>query len=426
MDAAPPRPCATDCKYKVGAWGACSRSCGTGAKSRLLTVIRRPSGRGRQCPGASSGLLHRACATKPCPAPASKKLSHTQAPAPAPVSTAPVTASAKVAEVALKEAASAAPTGTGAALGVLLRIRGAVRIDGLPLGAEVLSCGAPPLPSVNPQVGHAAGARAVPSVQCSGMNGIAAMRARGAIIAALVVASGAGSCGDTVAGPGRGGVLGASPEGGGDPWKWQAVNMEVRLCFDAKSGREALVDARNAAALLRMDSFDRFVSAAMRRKGLALASNSELHITWASVAAGKGKPSALPARTRAASVSSALQGPGRAKVVAPTESEASSMWKAFKDSRLSLWAALGFVAVLPFSFVVCMQVCTPTSDDADATPKDDRFYAENRRGVMLQSIDRATGSSAQVQTQAQAQAAFSAEQEAIWGSRAMYGVNNNH
>ena len=201
--------------------------------------------------------------------------------APVLVSAAPVTASAKIAEVALKEVASTAPAGTGATLGVLLRIQGEVRIDGLPLSAEVLSCGAPPLPSLTPKDKDVEGAQAAPPVQCSGMNGIAAMRARGAIIAALIVASGAGSCGDRVAGPGRGGVLGVSPVGAGYPWKWRAVDIEVRLCFNAKSGRrEALVDARNAAALLRMDSFDRFVSAAMRRKGLALASNGKLHVTW--------------------------------------------------------------------------------------------------------------------------------------------------
>ena len=419
MDTMPPQQCATDCKYTLGAWGTCSRSCGTGVKTRLLAVIIHPSGRGRQCPGATSGLLQRVCATSPCPAPAPKQHLSTHTRAPALVSAAPVTASAKIAEVTLKEVASTAPAGTGATLGVLLRIQGAVQIDGLPLSAEVLSCGAPPLPSLTPQDKHVEGAQAAPPVQCSGMNGIAAMRARGAIIAALIVASGAGSCGDRVAGPGRGGVLGVSPVGAGHPWKWRAVDIEVRLCFNAKSGsKEALVDARNAAALLRMDSFDRFVSAAMRRKGLALASNGKLHVTWASVAAENGKSSTLPSRLHADSTGDALHDSGQAKVAAPQESEASSMWSAFKDSRLSIWATLGFVAVLPFSFVVCMQVCTLSTDITEVTPGSAKFDAEDNRGVMLHSVNRAGA------RRSGTQAVSSAEQEAIWGSRAMYGVEN--
>ena len=86
-----------------------------------------------------------------------------------------------------------------------------------------------------------------------------------------------------------------------------------------------------------------------------------------------------------------------------------NLFIAFTHSKDALWAALGFVAVLPFSFVMCMQMCSDSSVDVEGSTAADNADAS---GVVLTSRElRADGQWNGERS----------EQEAIWGSRALYG-----
>ena len=158
------------------------------------------------------------------------------------------------------------------------------------------------------------------------------------------------------------------------------VRIQARLCFGGvrhdgtrDSGNSdrpvtprasALVAARNAAALLQLDSFRHFLTAAMRRHGLGLPSDNSIRVDGAQ--AMQAEHGARPGRHQtqqhedlaiAVDTSAANEDQPRTR----------NLFIAFTHSKDALWAALGFVAVLPFSFAMCMQMCSDSSVDVEGS-----------------------------------------------------------
>lgn len=58
------KPCGVDCGItEWGRWEGCSKTCGSGVKTRLRTIFRQPSGGGLPCPSIQAS---KSCATIPC------------------------------------------------------------------------------------------------------------------------------------------------------------------------------------------------------------------------------------------------------------------------------------------------------------------------------------------------------------------------
>ena len=59
------QPCPVDCSVASwGGWGGCSKACGTGSQNRSRKVTRKTNYGGKKCPALKQS---RACNTKPCP-----------------------------------------------------------------------------------------------------------------------------------------------------------------------------------------------------------------------------------------------------------------------------------------------------------------------------------------------------------------------
>ena len=442
--------CPVDCAYSLGAWGACDRTCGGGTQRRVATVERRAANGGRRCPGAGGGPLLRVCNPAPCPA----------SPTPAPMPKQLASPVLRVSTVALPPTPQAAAE--PARIIARLHIQGALSVNGMGMNSASLACGAPRAHGA-PKTSSAAAADATldAQLQCSsGLTKSLAARARRMIAHALALAAGADN------GTGRSGsqaaaeVLEAHPTGGQltadrDAWEWGGVLLAVRLAFggDGTVGA-ANVAAHNAAALLKLSSFRAFVAASLAKQGVHLGTKGRLTLgvtafAPARAAAAHPLPRAAVARAgrppqhQRADPASAEQRRSRAvaaataaatTAAAAAEGSERQQWQRLMSSPSAIWVFMGFMLALPGAYYACSYLFPPleaSRASGGGGGGSDRALKRGEEGGSAVALVQRHGqrrrqNQAAVEPSAAEYSSMAATrdaQEAIWGTRAMYGAN---
>jgi hypothetical protein len=321
------------------------------------------------------------------------------------------------------------------------------------MNSASLACGAPRARGA-PKTSSAAAADATldAQLQCSsGLTKSLAARARRMIAHALALAAGADN------GTGHSGrqaaaaeVLEAHPTGGQltadrDAWEWGGVRLAVRLAFggDGTVGA-ANVAAHNAAALLKLSSFRAFVAASLAKQGVHLGTKGRLAlgVTEFAPARAAGHPLSRAAAARVGPRASAEQRRSHAAAAATAaattaaaapEGSERQQWQRLMSSPSAIWVFMGFMLALPGAYYACSYLFPPleasrASGGGGGGGRGLKRGEEGGSAVALvqQHGQRRRQNQAAVEPSAAEYSSMAATrdaQEAIWGTRAMYGAN---